>query len=135
MNHRTLKVLEDRFGKTQHFCLIPPGQLDQIDSCRGKQCVKITCANNVLRTFQEIGYDVDFRTSSNTKVAVENLPPTLLLKWNEYAVYNYKLTPTISYRRKRKKEKSTEKRREEVIQMAAHLLGIFVPCEGQQVFC
>ena len=108
-----------------------------------------TTVNNFVWTFQELGYDDDLRSSSNAKVAVEKPPLTLLLKWNEYVIRErigrvnlttlrdwlqeqfdpHDLLPT------RKREKATEKRREDIIEIAAHLLRIFVPIKGRLAFC
>ena len=45
-----------------------------------------TAINNVVWTFEELGYNDDLRASTNVEVAVQKLPQSLLLKWSEHVI-------------------------------------------------
>ena len=52
--------------------------------------------NNIVWTFEELGYDDDLRASTNVKVATQKLPRAMLLKWNEHVIKTRINRPNLS---------------------------------------
>ena len=54
-----------------------------------------TAINNIVWTFQDLGYLDDLNAASNVKAAVEKLPPAMSLKWNEHLIAKVIARPTL----------------------------------------
>ncbi|CAB4033212.1 Hypothetical predicted protein [Paramuricea clavata] len=52
--------------------------------------------NTIVWTFEDLGYDDDLKAASNVKTAVEKLPTSMTLKWNEHLLHNKVSRPTLT---------------------------------------
>ncbi|CAB3982788.1 WDFY family member 4 [Paramuricea clavata] len=52
--------------------------------------------NTIVWTFEDLGYDDDLKAASNVKTAVEKLPTSMILKWNEHLLHNKVSRPTLT---------------------------------------
>ncbi len=52
--------------------------------------------NIIVWTFEDLGYDDDLKAASNVKTAVEKLPTSMILKWNEHLLHNKVSRPTLT---------------------------------------
>ena len=54
-----------------------------------------TVINNIVWTFQDLGYLDDLKAASNVKSAIEKLPSPMILKWNKHLIRNKIVRPTL----------------------------------------
>ncbi|CAB4040324.1 Hypothetical predicted protein, partial [Paramuricea clavata] len=97
--HRALKCLENRFGKPH---IVVQAHLDKLSKVApvaeddaGSVSAFSTVINNIVWTFQDLGYLDDLKAASNVKSAIEKLPSPMILKWNEHLIRNKIIRPTL----------------------------------------
>lgn len=96
---QALKRLESRFGKPHIVVQAHLDKLAKTPPVIENDATSVTTFSNVLNnivwTFKGLGYEDDLRASSNVRTAVEKLPATLSLKWNEHVVGENAQRPTL----------------------------------------
>ena len=97
--HRALKCLENRFGKPH---IVVQAHLDKLSKVApvaeddaGSVSAFSTVINNIVWTFQDLGYLDDLKAASNVKSAIEKLPSPMILKWNKHLIRNKIIRPTL----------------------------------------
>jgi hypothetical protein len=93
--HQALKRLEDSFGKPHVVVQSHLDRLVKLPPVAEGDAAFSAAINNMVWTFQDLGYMDDLNAASNVRVAVEKLPPGMNLKWNEHLIYNAIPRPTL----------------------------------------
>jgi hypothetical protein len=98
--HEALWCLENRFGKPHVVVQDHLNNLTNMSPVSENDTNSISnysrAINTIVWTFEDLGYDDDLKAASNVKTAVDKLPTSMILKWNEHLLHNKVSRPTLT---------------------------------------